>query len=263
MIGTFLDYILESRGKLGELAEIDLYNLLKKYHKLPSTQKKPAGFSAHDVDLSFLDKEDNTHLLEVKYTLPDFGQFELKWNKEKRWHFKDYGVDNSNPVKAERAKIVAELKEAGVETDLNLMWKNIPRLYSKSKMTFTDRKRDAIIFKDKYFKVNPSFIARYYKSKGVNYINIASKSNSYGLYHFGEDPAHTGCSFFDPKVVVLRARIKSRDSSKPTGYGFLGALRIANLSKSSVDLSNPQDIIDVLGGYTGVAQNNGIQSIQS
>ena len=170
--GTFLDFFTESRGVQGEEAEIMLYNLLKKYHKLPPTQQKPAGFSAHDVDLSFLDKENKTHSLEVKYDLPDFGQFELKWNKEKRWHFKNYGTDNSNPVKAEKARIVEELQKSGIEEKINQIWRNIPRFYSKERMSMADRKRDAMLFKDMYFAVDPSFIARYYKSKGVNYINI-------------------------------------------------------------------------------------------
>ena len=244
-IGTFLEFVTESRAKQGEQAEIDLYNLLKKYNKLPSTQKKPAGFSADEIDLSFLDKKNDTHLLEVKYGLPDFGQIELKWNKQERWHFKKYNPNDPKPVKAERAKIVQELQKSGIEEKINQVWRNIPRLYSQERLTMADRKRDALVFKDMYFAVDPAFIGRYYKSKGVHYINISG----YGLYHFGADPANTGCSLFAPKKSLIRIRIKSRKSSLPKGYGFLGALRIGNLSKSNMDLNNTQDIVNVLGGF--------------
>ena len=244
---TFKQFLAESRGEKGEQAEIDLYNLLKKYNKLPPDQAKPAGFSAHDVDLSFLDKEGKTHLLEVKYDLPDFGQFELKWVTERGWHFIDY--QPTDPVKEEKLRIINQLRKGGVEEEINRVWSDAPRLYSKSNMTFADRKYDAKTFTDQYFDVDPTFISRYYKSKNVNYINIVSSSNKYGLYHFGKDPARTGCSFFEPGKSQLRVRIKSRKSAVPNGYGFLGALKISDLKKSKVSLTNPKDVESALGGY--------------
>jgi hypothetical protein len=244
---TFRQFITEERGARGEQAEIRLYNILKKYNKLPPDQSKPAGFSAHDVDLSFLDKEDNTHLLEVKYDLPDFGQFELKWEPKRKWHFIDYKP--TDPVKAEKANIINQLRKVGVEEEINRLWTDAPRLYSKPQMTFADRKYDAKTFTDHYFDVDPSFIGRYYNSKGVNYIIIDSSSDKYGLYHFGKDPARTKCKNFEPGKTQLRVRIKSRKSAVPNGYGFLGALKIANLPKSNVNLYNPKDVEKILGGY--------------
>lgn len=261
MIGTFLDYIANNKplcvitegvSKGGLEAELLLYNTLKKYHKLPKTQAKPAGFDAHSVDLSFLDKKNQTHLLEVKNDLPDFGQIELKWTNERKWHFKDYNSEDPDPAKAERAKIVDELRKDKVEAKLNQHWSRAPKLYTKNSyaMTLRDRAYDKQTFVDHYFDVPSTFINRYYRSKGVNYINIVGRN--YGLYHFGEDPAKIGCPMFKPKVCKLRARIKPRDSRsnpRPTGYGFLGALRVGSLSPSPITFTNPDDIIQYLGGH--------------
>jgi hypothetical protein len=141
------------------------------------------------------------------------------------------------------------MRKAGVEVKINQSWKKAPKFYTLPKLTFTDRSMDARTFTDQYIEVDGSFIGKYYNSKGVDYINISSDGGRYGLYHFGKDPAKTGCSPFKPGKSVLRVRIKSRSSSNPRGYGFLGALKIGNLPKSNIDLSNPEDIVRSLNGY--------------
>lgn len=267
-VGTFLDFVTENKAfellseghsKNGELAELMLFDLLKSYGKLPPNQKKPAGFSAHDLDLSFLDKKNKPHNLEVKYKLADFGQFELKWDLKTRgrgplggdWAFKDYEPGS------EKAGIIKTLRDGGVEQLINKYWYDIPNFYTvpKDEMTLKHRYEDKKNFPDHHVLVEPELINRYYNGKGVDYIQVCSSTSpgkgSWGLYHFGKDPANTGCSPFAPQSCKMRIRIKPRDSEsnrRPTGYGFLGALNIAGLSTSNVDLANPEDIVKILGG---------------
>lgn len=275
--GTFLDFITEKQSALlleakqnkGELAEVMLWNLFKKYHRLPADQEKPAGFSAHDIDLSFIDKTETVHNLEVKYELTaDFGQFELIWNwkgdrsKTKgvlggEWTFRNYNSESKDAVERERAGIADELKRIKILDKINAFWYDIPNLYAINppELTMRHREQDRKNFPDRSYPLDSKFIGNYYRSKNVHYIQICTSlkpgKGSYGLYHFGTDPANTGCKEFKPDKCILRIRRKPRDGSKnrrPTGYGFVAALKVSGLEQSSVDLANPQDLINVLGG---------------
>lgn len=233
--------IKEGVGQKGFDSEMKIYNLLKKHNKLPEGQGAPAGSSAWDVDLSFLDKNNKKHNLEVKYGLPDFGQLEIKWSEKDKFHFKkDY--DQTDEKELEKYKIVQQLIAGGVEDQINLKWEAIPNRYSKTDHTMKDRAEDYKNFPSIYINVDQDTIKNYYKGKNVNYINI----EPYGLYFFDEDNANTGAIKFSPGEVIIRIRLKSRKSSDPKGYGFLGALKIKTLPKSAIDLTKEADLVKAL-----------------
>lgn len=237
----------EAAGKKGFESEIKIYNLLKKNGKLPKGQQAPAGSSAWDVDLSFLDRFGNEHNLEVKYGLPDFGQLELNWNKNQGWKFKDY--DKNDPKNKEKIKIVNLLRKNGVENEINRQWTATPNRYSKQNLTQKDRAQDHKNFPSIYIPVSPNLIKSYYKGKDVNYINI----EPYGLYYFKSDDAKTGANKFEPEGAKIRIRLKPRDSSDPKGYGFLGVLKISSIPKSPVDLTREDSLKIALGVNTNKA----------
>ena len=234
----------EGIGKKGFESEIKIYKLLKKYKKLPKGQGLPAGSSAVGVDLSFLDRNNEEHNLEVKYGLPDFGQLELNWNKNEGWKFKDY--DKNDPKNKEKIKIVNLLRNNGVETQINSQWTATPNRYSKQNLTQKDRAQDYKNFPSIYIPVSPNLIKSYYKGKDVNYINI----EPYGLYYFKSDDAKTGAIKFEPEGAKIRIRLKPRKSSDPKGYGFLGVLKISSIPKSPVDFTKEDSLKTALGVTT-------------
>ena len=176
--------------------------------------------------------------MEVKYNLPDFGSFELKWDSQKKWHFIDYS--KSSEKEKFRLPNVKDFISSGILDKINDVWQEIPNKYTKRKFDEKDMYDDMKRFKETYIPIqNNNAINEYYLNKGCQYICI----RNYGFYDLkGNDSLKTGAPKFQPTQVYLKIRVKNRTGR----YGFVATLRIKQLQKSPIDLYKEEDLIKAL-----------------
>lgn len=164
--------------------------------------------------------------IEVKRPTPDWMQMSLKQNETGSW------------VGSKKAKIPKEAQRIFEDiigsTEL-YEGKTPPFLLRKLKYSdWVAIKSASPEFKDDvYIKCPSNTIARLYKEKGCQYIQISGK----GLYHTGEDTCRFGVPFFccDQRI---RIRIKVHHESDRHGFASLSITAAAQpTTLSSLDTS--------------------------
>lgn len=218
--------------------EEKINQILIKKKLIPKDSKITGGADKADVSLIY---KNNEILIELKNKdkSADYGQKELLWTTNKKWHWSE--KKNNDPIIDLYKKL--KIIENHIPKDF------IPRKYSKVKKKEDKIKsiyenikpedytydKDKIEKRDIEIPLNTLFT--YYERKDLFYIQI----ENFGFYHLIKDKFNIGTKQFDGKIS-LRLRAKYRGSSrniltKPWDYGFLAKIGINKMpTESELDL---------------------------
>ena len=170
------------------------------------------GCSAkNDLECDF--KHTKDICIEIKkWNTPDWMQLSIKPDEEDVW--KSEG-NNKIPYKSKR------LFESIIKKSKIFNGK-IPPFFER-KLTheeWTKVKQDTKDFNDIYIDCPPDTIARLYRYKGCNYIQISE----YGLYHLGEDVCGFDVPLFEcDQQLRIRTKIHSKYIKSGINKGYISA----------------------------------------
>lgn len=229
----------------GKAYEIEIAEVCRKFHsphmELPFNTQKDAELGGccanNDIELNWKTERDVG--VEVKRLTPDWMQMKL---------FKDA---SGNWVGGEAIKIPKESR-----TIFNTILQSSGLFHGKTpaflerKITYSewkDMKKSDPDFKDHYIVCPEDTIARLYRAKGCQYIQIYGK----GLYHTGVDVCGFGVPFFTCEQRI-RIRCKVHKESDTHGFAALSVTAAAQPTKGNLkDLATSPYSLDTLEKMPG------------
>lgn len=218
--------------------EEKINQILIKKKLIPKDSKITGGADKADVSLIY---KNNKILIELKNKdkSADYGQKELLWTVERKWHWSEKKEEDRITDLYNKLRIIENHIPKGF----------VPRKYSKVK-----KKEDKIksIYEDikpedyeydknkiekRDIEIPLDTLFTYYEIKNRFYIQV----ENFGFYHLKKDKFNIGTKQFDGKIS-LRLRAKYRGSRrniliKPWDYGLLAKIGINKMpTESELDI---------------------------
>lgn len=162
----------------------------------------------------------------------------------------DKNTNSWQPTKKSKNPPKCSVIFMGLINNLNIYTDDIPPFMKKSitHEEWVKSKAESCKWNDIYIDIPSDTIAKLYKSKGCKYIQI---SNSYGLYHLGNDICGFGVPLFN---IEQQLRIRTKIHKRSTKKGFCSISvtiacqpkNIRTLTPSNYTLDNKDNIPPIL-----------------